>query len=214
MFMQTNWDIYHRNFRQLTAGRILRHFHWKAYLSLLEKIHYDRKVDILELGSGTGFNTLGLCKYFDVRKITVVDSNPVALKTSRRLFGSLDIEKEFIEADVTKYHTDGKYDLVHSHGLIEHFSVSEMNRLIERHVDFAAPEGYIIIFVPTPEGNYKRFRRVCEFFHLWPFPDERPVLRQELLGEIRKYNIVVIDTIIYTVFYPTLGILVKKGSNS
>jgi len=212
--MQTNWHTYHRNFRQLTAGRILRHFHWKAYLSLLKKIHFDRKVDILELGSGTGFNTFSLCRYFDVRKVTMVDTNPAALKTSRTLFGNLDIEKEFIEADVTKYQPDRKYDLVHSHGLIEHFTAHEMNRLIEKHIDFTAPDGYSIIFVPTPEGNYRRFRKICEFFHLWPFPDERPVLKQEIVREMGKHNVTVIDTIIYTVFYPTLGILVKKGSNS
>lgn len=212
--MKTNWDTYHRNFRQMTVGWIPQYFHWKAYRSLLNKMNCDRKVDILELGSGTGFNSFKMCEYLDVHNITLVDSNPAALRISRKLFSKFDIEKKFVEKDVTKYHTNKQYDIVHSHGLIEHFSVPERNLLIRKHIDFTVPDGHIIIFVPTPSGNYKRFRRTCELFRIWPFPDERPILREELVQEISQYNVSVIDCIIYTVFYPTLGILVKKGSDS
>ena len=208
--MKTNWNTYHRNFRQLTVGWIPQYFHWKAYLSLLNKITYSKKVDILELGSGTGFNSFKMCEYLDVNKVTLVDSNPAALRISHKLFSKFDINKEFVEKDVTKYHTDKQYDIVHSHGLIEHFSVPEMNLLIKKHIDFALPNGHIIIFVPTPLGNYKRFRRTCEFLRIWPFPDERPILKEELIQEIIKYNVSVIDYTIYTVFYPTLGIIIKN----
>lgn len=212
--MKTNWDTYHGNWRQLTVGRIPQYFHWKAYRSLLNKISHSKEIDILELGSGTGFNSLKICECLNVRKVTLVDSNPSALRMSRKLLCKFHIEKEFIETDVSKYHADKQYDIVHSHGLIEHFPIPERNLLIKKHIDLAVPGGHIIIFVPTPLGNYKRFRRTCEFLRIWPFPDERPLLREELIQEMTKYDISIIDYIIYTVLYPTLGVLARKGPDS
>jgi cyclopropane fatty-acyl-phospholipid synthase-like methyltransferase len=209
--MKTDWDTYHRNCRQLTVGRIPQYFHWKAYRFLLNKIDYNKKISILELGSGTGLNSLRMCEYLDIGKVTLVDSNPSALRMSRKLLSKFQIEKKFVETDVSEYQADERYDIVHSHGLIEHFSFSERNSLIKKHIDFAVPGGHVIIFVPTPLGNYKKFRRTCEFLRIWPFPDEIPIHREELIQELTKYDISIIAHIIYTVFYPTLGILVKKG---
>jgi hypothetical protein len=55
-----------------------------------------------------------------------------------------------------------------------------------------------------------KFRKVCERLNLWPFPDERPISEKELMDEVNKYNIEIIDSIVYYVVYPTLGILIKK----
>jgi cyclopropane fatty-acyl-phospholipid synthase-like methyltransferase len=210
--MKTNWENYHGNLRQATIGRIPQYFHWKAYLHFLKRIVTDEKIDILELGSGTGINTFKMCDYFDVRSVTLVDSNSLALRMSEKMFKPLTIKKTFIKEDVTKFHAERKFHLVHSHGVIEHFSVTVMHELVEKHIDLARPDGYVIIFVPTPTGNYIRFRKACETLHIWPFPDERPVSKEEIISQTSRYNTLIVDSIIYSVLYPTLGLLIKKIS--
>ncbi len=208
--MKTNWENYHRNLRQATVGRIPQYFHWKAYLHFMKRIVLNGKIDILELGSGTGINTFKMCDYFDVRSVALVDSNSLALKMSEKMFKPLKIEKTFIEEDVTHFRSEKKFDLVHSHGLIEHFPATVMHELIKKHLDLARSDGYVIIFVPTPEGNYMRFRKACEILHIWPFPDERPLSREEIMSQVNLYNVLLVDSIIYSVLYPTLGLLIKK----
>ena len=210
MKIKTNWQNYHSYLRQATIGRIPQYFHWKAYMYLLKRIVFNKNIDILELGSGTGLNTLKMCNYFDTNCVTLIDNNTDALRMSEKLFRTIDIKKEFIEEDVTNFNTDRRFDLVHSHGLVEHFQASVTKDLIKKHIGLARSNGYIIIFVPTPIGNYMKCRKVCERLNLWPFPDERPISEKELMDEANKYNIEIIDSIVYYVVYPTLGILIKK----
>jgi cyclopropane fatty-acyl-phospholipid synthase-like methyltransferase len=153
-----------------------------------------------------------MCDYFDVESAMLVDSNSLALRMSEKMFKPLSIKKTFIEEDVTNFHSERKFHLVHSHGLIEHFPVTVMHKLIKKHIDLARTDGYIIIFVPTSTGNYVRFRKACETLHIWPFPDERPVSKEEIISQTRRYNTLIVDSIIYSVLYPTLGLLIKKIS--
>jgi cyclopropane fatty-acyl-phospholipid synthase-like methyltransferase len=208
---QTDWHRYHNYLKQTTLGKIPQIFHWRAYKQLLAKISFQKNMDILELGCGTGLNTLKICKNFDIGSVTLVDMNVSALNISSSFFKKINIKKTFINSNVNEFHTGKKFDLVHSHGLIEHFPVPLRNELIKKHIHFLKPGGYLIIFVPTPIKNYNRFRKLCETLHVWPFPDEIPITEADLVNQIIKNDIQIIDSIIYTFLYPTLGILAKKS---
>ena len=81
MRVATNWDRYYRRIKisQMTLG-----FIWKAYVDLLNGVHFGEPIKIIELGCGTGFNTLQLTKLFPVSKVTLVDANPNVLAVAEK----------------------------------------------------------------------------------------------------------------------------------
>ena len=116
----TNWDRYCNRikFSQVTLPII-----WNAYLDLLRGIHFQEPIKIIELGCGTAYNTLQLTKLFRVDKVTLVDFNPNVLDITRKKLSGLKCKKEFLLHDLLSLDLSEKYDIVHSQGLLEHYSV-------------------------------------------------------------------------------------------
>ncbi len=66
-------------------------------------------------------------------------------------------EGDFYEADLFQFEPPKLYDVVCSHGFIEHFE--DYPRVIAKHVDFVAPGGYLILAVP----NYTHLQYLIRF---------------------------------------------------
>jgi SAM-dependent methyltransferase len=179
----TDWDEYHRRVR--VSQRFLWTV-WRAYADLLRGFSFSNPIKIIELGCGTGYHTLQMTKLYPVSKVTLVDFNASVIEDTERRFAGLDCEKEFLLSDLFKLELDEKYDIVHSQGLLEHYTPEERRELIQLHCDLLAPDGIALILVPTPSLAYRLWRGFLERLHLWIYPDETAISRAEFTRELES----------------------------
>jgi len=176
---RTDWNKY--SFKDSFIRKLFLKSVWNGYKKLLNSSNLNNDIKILELGSGTGYNSFNLTKEFRVSKVTLVDSNKGALAASKKRFKNYKVE--FINDDVMKLKEKDEYDLVHSQGLIEHFQGRNLNKIISVHTNFVKKGGYLLLFYPTPTLTYKVIRKVGELLKLWIFSDEVP-LRSEYVKKL------------------------------
>jgi cyclopropane fatty-acyl-phospholipid synthase-like methyltransferase len=179
----TDWDEYHKRVR--VSQRFLWTV-WRAYDSLLRGFSFSHPIKIVELGCGTGYHTLQMARRYPVSKVTLVDFNTSVIEDTERRFAGLDCEKEFLLSDLFKLELGEKYDIVHSQGLLEHYTPEERKRLIQLHRDLLAPEGIALILVPTPSLVYRFWRGLLEKLHQWIYPDETAIPRAEFARELEE----------------------------
>lgn len=179
----TDWDKYHRRVR--FSERLLW-LVWKGYSGLLRGIHFKKPIKIIELGCGTGYNTLQMTKLFPVKKVTLVDFNPNVLNDVPKRLSSVNCEKEFLLKDLLNLDLDEKYDIVHSQGLLEHYTPEQQRKLIRLHRDLLTKDGVTIILVPTPNLPYRLWRGLFEKLHLWIYPDEAAISKEEFTAELAR----------------------------
>lgn len=179
----TDWDEYHRRVR--ISQRFLWTV-WRAYANLLRGFSFSRPIKIIELGCGTGYHTLQMTRLYPVSKVTLVDFNASVVEDTRQRFSRLKCEKEFLLRDLFNLDLDEKYDIVHSQGLLEHYTPEERKRLICLHRDLLSPDGLAVILVPTPSLAYRFWRGLLERLHLWIYPDETAISKAEFTRELES----------------------------
>ena len=179
----TDWDRYHRRVR---LSQNFLWTVWRAYVSLLRGFSFSRPVKIIELGCGTGYHTQQIARLFPVSKVTLVDFNASVIEDTKRRLASLECEKEFLLSDLFKLELAEKYDIVHSQGLLEHYTPEERKKLISLHRDLLTPDGIAVILVPTPSLAYRFWRGLLERLHLWIYPDETAIPKVEFTQELES----------------------------
>lgn len=207
MRVATNWDRYYKRIKisQITLG-----FIWKAYLDLLNGVHFRQPVKVIELGCGTGYNTLQIAKLFPVSKVTLVDANPYVLAVAEKKLSRLKCKKEFMLKDLFNLDLSEKYDIVHSQGLLEHYPLEHRRKLVQLHKESLATDGVAIIIVPTPSPVYKLWRGMLEMMHLWIYTDEVAITRAEFTADLETSNLQILKMKMYHL--TELGALCKARS--
>lgn len=207
MRVATNWDRYYKRIKisQITLG-----FIWKAYLDLLNGVHFRQPVKVIELGCGTGYNTLQIAKLFPVSKVTLVDANPYVLAVAEKKLSRLKCKKEFVLKDLFDLDLSEKYDIVHSQGLLEHYPLESRRKLVQLHKESLATDGVAIIIVPTPSPVYKLWRGMLEMMHLWIYTDEVAITRAEFTADLEASNLQILKMKMYHL--TELGALCKARS--
>ena len=166
---------------------LLRPVIWRMYTRLLSKIDLTPASTVIELGSGTGKNSLLISKTYRNR-ITLVDNCRYILEQSKRYFKEHHIPAKFVCRDVLKLGTKQTYNLVFSEGLIEHFVGANREKLLRLHKRLTSNTGYLLIFVPFLSVPYKLLRGVLRKLRLWKWR-EVPFSKGELLHFCSKYNL-------------------------
>jgi SAM-dependent methyltransferase len=177
----TDWDRYHKRVR--VSQRFLWTV-WRAYASLLRGFSFSEPIKIIELGCGTGYHTLQMTRLYPVAKVTLVDANASVIRDTERRMSFLECEKEFLLKDLFSLDLEERYDVVHSQGLLEHYTPQEQRKLIRLHRDLLAPGGIAIILVPTPSLTYRFWRGLLERLHLWIYSDEVALSREEFIRQL------------------------------
>jgi len=164
---------------------------WRIYLQLLEEIALQEP-KILELGSGSGRMSIQLLKKFG-GSATLVDYSLPAIEVakSNAIKAGVDKNVEFVNGDVFTLDRKREYDLVHSAGLIEHFSSERRDEIIRKHSSFACMEGYVIIMVPTKTWWYSIGRSILQSIGIWPQDFEVPLNGNELT-ELANRNLLTV----------------------
>ena len=179
----TDWDRYHKRVR--VSQRLLWTV-WRAYADLLRGISFTHPIKIIELGCGTAYHTLQMTKLFPVAKVTLVDFNAKVLEDTKERLSCLKCEKEFLLRDLFSLELSEKYDIVHSQGLLEHYTPEEQEKLISLHRDLLSPNGIAIILVPTPSLPYRFWRGLLEKLHLWIYTDETAISEAEFTRQLES----------------------------
>ncbi|MEO0085827.1 MAG: methyltransferase domain-containing protein [candidate division WOR-3 bacterium] len=122
-----------------------RSWQMKRIARLLEGIELGT-ITSVELGCGTGLITRCLFDNYDVKSAVAVDFSPQAVAKARVNAQGRNIR--VIQADLTSWQTDERFDLAISAGLIEHFAGSALDGIIRLHHDLLKPDGHAIIMYP------------------------------------------------------------------
>lgn len=119
--------------------------YFPAFNTLLKPISLSRK-DVLELGSGTGNNSLYLSRKYPLHSVTLVDFSDIVLQRTRDHEFSCKVIK--LKKNLLEFQSSSPYGFVHSTGLIEHFSGTEQLAVVKKHAECAEKGGYVMIWVP------------------------------------------------------------------
>jgi len=157
---------------------------WRGYKKLLKGIEL-KNPEIIELGSGSGRTSLALAKEYG-GKPTLVDSSRAAMVVAKSLFKRENVLASFLRQDISSIDANKKFDLVHSEGLIEHFSDEEMGQLVKLHANLVRDKGYVILFVPTPSTTYRIWRAIQEMLGIWYYGKEKPLTLRQLTRLCQK----------------------------
>ena len=136
--------------RSKTYFKLYTRFRLRAYLRLLKNLDLSGKTT-LELGGGSGYLSKLLSKKKGTKPL-VVDNNREAYEFCRKI----NSEIEYFCQDMFKHR--GKYDLVFSDGLVEHFYPGkEREGVIALHKKLLKKGGQCIIFVPKKSWLVRKF---------------------------------------------------------
>jgi len=141
---------------------------------------------ILEVGGGSG----ALSYYLQERtsaQCTIVDNSDVALEYARLIFDKKNVN--FIVANAQRLPLEtGSFDFVHSVGLIEHFSDSDINSMVVEMARVLNKGGFLFLAVPnffSPDMLY--------LWYKYGKGSERYITSKDLSKIVINNNLVVTD---------------------
>jgi len=205
---KTDWDKY--DYKESFLSNIYLNSLWKGYMKLLSNVKLKKGLKILELGSGTAFNSYKLAEEFNASKVTLVDSNKEAFVTGKSRFGNK-YNVKLVKKNVFDIKFNEKYDLVHSQGLIEHFQGSDLKRILKVHSSLVKKNGLIVIFYPFKTFMYLVAKNVMKLTGKWIFSDEVPLKKEQVI-DIMDKSVKLIDSVKVMPYWLTEeGVLLRKN---
>lgn len=103
------------------------------------KIHHAK---VLDIGTGSGCIPISLKKYLPDFEVFSIDVSAEALEVANRNAQAIDVEVKFIEADILKYQTDLKFDVIVSNPPY----IKELEKF-EMHENVLMHEPHLALFV-------------------------------------------------------------------
>lgn len=159
----TNIDYWANRHETMQAHHIQGHWIYDRYLAAI--MPHGDNLSCLEVGVYPGNNLLYLAQKYHYYPVGM-DFSPYVAQL-KDAFLEHNIEGEFIQADFLRWQADKQFDLVISHGFIEHFE--NYQDVIDRHWQLVKPGGIMVITVPlyTP---YQRLARSLIFTpEMWDY---------------------------------------------
>lgn len=205
----TDWDAYYT--RPSHQAQVTRKITTRVLLHLMQRYAAPGVRTICEFGGANSCFYAPMRAAYPQVDYLVLDNNAVGLdllvkrwpadsRLVARNENILAMEPGIVRADI-----------VYSVGLIEHFSPADTALVIQKHFSCARPGGLVIITFPTPTWLYRLTRMGAEQIGVWRFPDERPLLFDEVEREISKHG-TILDRRINWPIILTQGIVVARAS--
>lgn len=168
----TNNDYFHRFLWSV------RFIFSKYYANLItNETGQLSKPNLIEIGCGSARTLHYLEAYYQNSKCFALDTSPFALELVKEL------DPEFIpcQGDGVRLPIRANhFDISFSIGLIEHFSRETAAEIVMEKMRITKPGGLVIVMVPWINSFYNHLIRRLAGSH-WPFGDEQPFHRQELI---------------------------------
>lgn len=138
-------------------------FYWEMIEALMETIPFpvDEKIEVLDLGCGTGAVTRQITKRFPRAKVTALDVAENMLAVAReRLQDCSNID--FVAGDVSEMEFKEKYDLIVSALALHHLPTDEHKRENYRCIFEALKTGGIFINADTVTGASEHLQNLYQ----------------------------------------------------
>jgi hypothetical protein len=134
-----------------------------AWVGTVARILPDTKLDYIELGCAPGLFTAAIVKD-KPWSVTGIDYSPDT-KLFAKVIDLVGKDAIVYQEDLFEFGPPGKYDVVASYGLVEHFRGKSFEEVMSLHDIYAKANGYIVIAVP----NFTGFPYV--FHYIFDRPD-------------------------------------------
>ena len=158
-------------------------FVWSFYEKLLGGYDFRGK-KVLEFGCGTGINSIIMASRG--ADVTFVDTSRAALDLVKYNLDRLGLKAKLVQQDVFDFKEAGKYDLVHSEGLVEHFLPPKRQEIVDIHARAAKKGGKVLIIVPHNKCPPYRFgKALAGSLGCWLYGNEYPYTKKELLTRMK-----------------------------
>ena len=177
----------------------------------------------LEVGSSFGVTSALLPPRFHK---SLLDYDEVALKKGAEFFLKIGQSVDTINLDILQTDADsldGRYELVFSAGLLEHFTGSERRTIIGNMVRLTKIGGYIIIGIPNHLSlPYRLAYLSLVFLKRWDYPKEHKIYNfgteiEDIDGVVPTAEVVMDPAGVYSLYpEPLIGIakVIGRLSNS
>ena len=177
--IKPDWDKYAKN----TFNPIIQaHYYftvWRNYRYLLQGLQIPQG-SLLELGSSTGQISLRLAKRYNLSP-TLVDSSKYALRLASLYYQKKEVPLISLNKSILNLDLKQKFELVHSHGILEHFTGQTREIALANHIKHVQKGGWLICWVPTPDIFYRTNRWYLTRTGQWIFGFEQPLSLNEFL---------------------------------
>lgn len=139
-----------------------------------------------EIGAGSGAFSIALYNHNNTIKLTAVDKSLTATNYGKKIFKDLNIPVNYINEDL--FNVNGKYDLVLSLGVIEHYEEEVMEKFVKKCIDLS--NKYILIAIPNQDSiffkNYVEWTRKNSKEYE---EDHKKFDTEDLINLLRKMNL-------------------------
>jgi hypothetical protein len=173
----TDWDRYYQRTPSYTS--FTRSISKRKLVRVLTEHRPSGAFSVCEIGGANSCFVEALCKELPVRHYHVMDLNAFGLSLLARK--EVRTRLTFEHSDILSSHPiSEQFDVVFSVGLVEHFDTTGTQKAIQGHFERCRAGGIVLIAFPTPTCIYRATRRMAEIAGMWAFPDERPLLLEEV----------------------------------
>ena len=204
----TDWDHYYAS--TPFAAKLTRKYTASVIVRVLKQFGKPRGMDsIVEIGGANSCFLDRIMTEFRPQTYHVVDNNRIGLDLLRQ---RIDGRKNIIlhAEDCLSLDLDMQADVVFSVGLIEHFEPADTRLAVRAHFDLLKQGGIAIISYPTPTLLYRVARFLCEGVGLWKFPDERPLVREEVIDSLNGCGTVLFEKTLWPLVFTQHMVVVRK----
>jgi SAM-dependent methyltransferase len=125
------------------------------FLAKYAQIHTVNKLKVLEVGCGEGGNLVPFAKHG--ASVTGIDINKQRIAEAKEYFAKYNLTGYFECADITKYTSNERFDLIISHNMIEH--LHDKGALLHKIASLLTPTGRLLLVFPPwqmPFGGHQQ----------------------------------------------------------
>ena len=208
--LRTDWNAYYDHVPW--TARITRRITTNLLLDILKRQGLNYGSKIAEPGGANSCFFDAFTRSLKPAKYTVLDLNQKGLQKFWEKHGENPIAEQRL-FDVLAEPSDLREtaDLVFSAGLIEHFDTAGTRTAVQHHFDLAKPGGLVLVTFPTPVLTYRLIRTALERAGRWSFPDERPLLFDEVRSAMKPYG-TILDERVNRAIGLAQGIIIAQKS--
>jgi ubiquinone/menaquinone biosynthesis C-methylase UbiE len=148
---------------------------------------------VLEVGAGTGRDSLGLVKLG--AEVFLLDYVASSLAIVRALSKEEDIRAHLVQGNAFALpFPDLAFDVVFHQGLLEHFRAEEARKLLSENVRVLKRGGYLLVDVPQRYHIYTIIKHILIFLGRWFAGWEREFSVRELERVVRDQGLTLLRT--------------------
>jgi glycosyltransferase involved in cell wall biosynthesis len=203
----TDWRRYY--LKTPFTARVARRYTTAVLVSALKRLTGGKVGTVVELGGGNSCFLEDVCRQLHPDVYHVVDTSEYGLELLRSRAGQ-DPRVRLHQQNVVALDLEIEADVAFSIGLVEHFDPAGTRKAIETHLAVLRPGGYALISAPTPTWLYRAARRVFEVLGIWRFPDERPLLAEELRACVAGQGEVVFEKVLWPLVFTQRLMVIRK----